>query len=595
MSSDPREAKAAAVEELAARMQSSTLELVLAATGLNVGSDLAGRIGDSQYVLIARDASFPSFGADLLHIDELSSERYRSSAGRAVRMDAGAAEHLVRTIAISELLDAWSYNTSGNARVLALQEIAREEFGLGGPVAELEASMQWKVNRELRYNRDALTDLIRTQYALTQEVLLARGISDVVSYRAYVWPAEAERPQWVGKGNLVEVPQQPLTCWSPDRQVIADWLKERTDQGVILAARHSAEEIASLPVTGMGFHDPRRFVRLAGDRRAVVDSEVSGPRNTERARPKKSARGSDGAAAPTWQPRVLPALVSTPDALDVRIGRILDAAEEPPDWWIRDDSGYAVVRRDLEFLRIEPQQLRWMLTGESPVGLTPQLYQQFAGTLGDALQQDGISAAQVDVRLKGTAAGFFSGLHKTLPTEAQIAEKPEALDRMRRWFGDDGNRPLRRPYDAMYRLGLEAEPSDFDLDINSTTAVRSARSSWHERYGDRFPGDFMSGHGYLDKQAVRAALPHLTDWAKSWEDALGRPVSLGVFESTGPFDEAALGRKLSAHFKDSDWIIHSRRQVAGPTIARRQPRVIAERPEHLRRAAVSARPGVARS
>ena len=93
----------------------------------------------------------------------------------------------------------------------------------------------------------------------------------------------------------------------------------------------------------------------------------------------------------------------------------------------------------------------------------------------------------------------------------------------------------------------------------------------------------MGGHGFLDKQAVRVVLPHLADWGRRWEDRLNRPLSLGVFESTGPFDEAALGRRLSAHFKDSDWIVHHQQKVAGPNPPLGQARVAAARPDHLRR------------
>jgi hypothetical protein len=107
---------------------------------------------------------------------------------------------------------------------------------------------------------------------------------------------------------------------------------------------------------------------------------------------------------------------------------------------------------------------------------------------------------------------------------------------------------------------------------------------WGEHHGGRYPGDFMGGHGYLDKQAVRGALPNLADWAKRWEDRLGRPMSLGVFESTGPFDEAALGRRLSAHFKDSDWVIHRHQNIIGPNVPRTQDGAAVARPDHLRRA-----------
>lgn len=600
------QATTTAVEALAARMRSSTLELTLAATGLIVGSDMPGRLGDGRYVLVTHNESHPSMGADVLHIDELRSEKYRPHAHRAVRMDTDEAERLVRMIATSELMGAWSYGSSNNARTLALQEITRDEFGLQGVrESQLDRETRVKVGVELRYNRDALTDFLRTQYTITQEELHARGITELISYRAHIWSADAERPPWAGEdslGNVVEAPQRPLASWSPDRQVIADWLKERREPGVILAARHSAQDIVSLPMTGMGLPSQSRWVKLPGDPRAVVDGIVSDPRIGELDRsaapgpePRGQALGSNRAAtAPETtpaagsgrRPHIVAARLTAPDPLDARIGRILDGVEEAPSWWLRDDSGYSIARRDLEFLRIDPQHLRWMVTGQSPMGLTPRLYRQFAGEMLDALKQDRIDPAQVDIRLKGTAADFFSGPRKTLPTEAELAGEPEAQDRMREWFGSDGNRPLRRPYDAMYRLGLEPEPSDYDLDINSTAAVRAARAHWREHHGNRYGGDFMGGHGFLDKQAVRGALPHLADWGRRWEDRLNRPLSLGVFESTGPFDEAALGRKLSAHFKDSDWVVHHHQNFAGPNPPLAQVRVAATRPDHLRRGSI---------
>ncbi|WP_432879500.1 hypothetical protein ACQPYH_33195 [Kribbella sp. CA-245084] len=591
------QAKTIAIEALARRMRSSTPELVLAAMGLVVGNDMAGRLGDGSYVLVAHDERYPSMGADVLHGDELRSDKYQSSAERAVRMDTDEAERRVRMIATSELMSAWSYGSNNNARVLALQEITREEFGLRGVLG-------WKVDRrtqrattlELKYNRNALTDFLRTQHAMTQEVLRGRGITELLSYRALSWAGGKEQPSWAGRsvGAVVEAPQRPLSSWSADRQVVVDWLTKRGEHGVVLVARHSAQDIVSLPITGMGFLDQKEWVTLPGDQRAVIDAVVPGRPRRERAQSATPARGPDGPASatenaepapgPGWQPQTVAARVSAPGALDVRIGRILDGAEDVPSWWPRDDSGYSIAQRDLEFLRIDPQHLRWMLTGQSPIGLTPRLYKQFAGELGDALEQDRVAGTQADVRLKGSAAGFFSGLHKTLPTEAELSGRPEALERIREWFDGDENRPLRRPYDAMYRLGLEREPSDYDLDINSTTAVRAARAYWRDQQGDRYPGDFMGGHGYLDKHAVRGALPNLAEWAARWEDRLGRPLSLGVFESTGPFDEAAIGRRLSEHFKDSDWIIHRGQKFAGPNAPRLQRPPAAAQPDHLRRA-----------
>jgi hypothetical protein len=178
------QAKTIAIEALAARMRSSTPELVLAAMGLVVGNDMVGRLGDSRYVLVAHNERYPSMGADVLHIDELRSEMYRPYAHRAVRMDTEQAERLVRMIATSELMGAWSYGSNNNARVLALQEVARDEFGLQGVLGwQMDRNTRRATDLELRYNRNALTDFLRTQYTMTQEVLRARGITELISYR----------------------------------------------------------------------------------------------------------------------------------------------------------------------------------------------------------------------------------------------------------------------------------------------------------------------------------------------------------------------------------------------------------------------------
>ncbi|GAB3950575.1 hypothetical protein GCM10029976_085510 [Kribbella albertanoniae] len=569
------QAKTVAIEALAARMRSSTPELVLASMGLTVGNDMASRLGDSRYVLLAHNERYPSLGADVLHVDELRSAQHREQAHRAIRMDTERADQVVRMISTSELMGAWSYGSNNNIRVLALQEVTRDEFGLQDAMDwHMDPTTRSKVDLELDYNRDALRDFLRTQYQMTQETLAARGITEVYSYRALSWEEGAPRPDWVDENNIgsvIEARQRPLASWSADRQVVADWLEERRGHGVILAARHSTQDIFSVPTTGMGYLGQKEWVTLPGDHTATVDGVIShlGVGDREQSAAAGIRLGGpalDGitagtttqrqAAALSWQlsPLVLPQ--TGPDALDQRIARILDGAEEGPSWWPRDDSGYAIARRDIEFLQISPQQVRWMMTGESPLGLTPELYREFGSEMLEALERDGVDASQVDIRLKGTGAEFYSGLHKTLPTEAELAGNPEALQRMQDWFGDDQNRPLRRPYDSMYRLGLAPEPSDFDLDINSSAAVRAARSHWRENHNDRYPGDFMGGHGYLDNQAVRGSLPNLSDWSKRWEDKLGRPLSLGVFESSGPFDATVLGRELSSHFKDTDWVIH---------------------------------------
>jgi hypothetical protein len=367
---------------------------------------------------------------------------------------------------------------------------------------------------------------------------------------------------------------------------------------VILVDRKPARDILSIPTTGMGFFAQKELVTLPGDRLDTLDGVFTGkaPATAEQTAASSVTLGApvlddaaetlaedtatepanageapespanDTAERPTpvlqeagdrWRPLTIRTPLDPADPLDSRIIRILDGEEELPSWWPRDDSGYAITKRDLEFLGINPVQVKWMLTGEAPMGMTPALYQRFGPEMLEALRRDGIEPSQVDIRLKGTGAVFFAGIHKALPREEDLVGNPEATRRLREWFGDSQDRPLRRPSDSMWRLGLEPEPSDFDLDINSSAMTRAARAYWKTHHSDRYPGDFMGGHGYLDKQTVMGAFPALAEWASRWEGVLGRPLSLGVFDSSGPFDATLIGRALSSHFRDTDWIIHS--------------------------------------
>ncbi|MFD7094732.1 NUDIX hydrolase [Streptomyces xanthophaeus] len=580
---DTPQAKTIAIRALAERMRSTTPELVLAAMGLHVGNDMADHLGDGRYVLVPHNERYPSMGAAVMALDELDPAEPKHAADRVVPMDSPEADTLIRMIAVSELMGSWSYGSNNNVRVLALQEAAREEFGL-------TEVLEWRTDRrtasavglELDYNRDALREFLRTQYDMTQEALAARGITEVISYRALSWPDGAGQPDWADLdiGDTFEARQRPLASWSADRQIVADWLEQRGGRGVVLADRKPAGDILSIPMTGMGYFAQKEWVTLPGDGLVTLDGVFDGgppaPTVEQTAAssialgapalddavetPAEEARHGPAPAAEAprarWRPLTIATELDPADAFDHRIARILDGQEEPPGWWPRDDSGYAITKRDLDFLGINPVQIKWLLTGEAPMGMTPQLYQDFRAQMLEALARDGIEPAHVDIRLKGTGAGFFSGIHKALPQEEDLADNPEAAQRLREWLGDDQDRPVRRPYDVMWRMGLEAEPSDFDLDINSTAIVRAAREHWNAHHADRYPGDFMGGHGYLAKQAVAGALPALSEWAERWEETLGRPISLGVFESSGPFDATRLGRSLSSHFRATDWVIH---------------------------------------
>jgi hypothetical protein len=218
-----------------------------------------------------------------------------------------------------------------------------------------------------------------------------------------------------------------------------------------------------------------------------------------------------------------------------------------------DDSGYRLQARDIDFLGLTRQQIDWLMERQAPLGMTPEQFSEFRSSLLDALRKEGIDPAATDIRLHGSASSGFSGIHKTLPTEAELAGNPEALGRLREWLADDPNRPLRRPFDSMHRLGLEDVRSDYDLNISNDRMVEIARSRWDPT---RFKGEITTGHGYLNKVLMNSTFPELTAWSRSWSQALGRDVSHAVFPGTGPLDTTGIGSGISVHFQETDWIVH---------------------------------------
>lgn len=245
-------------------------------------------------------------------------------------------------------------------------------------------------------------------------------------------------------------------------------------------------------------------------------------------------------------------------------------SDEPARDWPSDDSGYRITDDDLKFLGLDPEQVGWWQRFEAPLGMTPAQFKEFTGTLNDALAADGLDASQVDIRLQGSSAQFFSGPHKNFPTEHSLAEQPEALARLREWMGDrpESDRPARIPFDAMERLGVRdaegelAPLSDYDVQLSSDAMVDKAREAWEAMDpSERSPQLMHPKYDFADKDALREAFPALLAWKERWEEVLGREVAPALFGSDGPPDKSGVGSGISTHFRDRDWMIN---QPGGP-------------------------------
>ncbi|MHA3023886.1 alpha/beta hydrolase [Mycobacterium sp. BMJ-28] len=220
-----------------------------------------------------------------------------------------------------------------------------------------------------------------------------------------------------------------------------------------------------------------------------------------------------------------------------------------------DDSGYRITPRDCEFLGITPEQVQAWAAREAPLGMTPAEFKEFSSSLGHALTRDGFGPQEVDIRLQGSSARFFSGEHKELPAYSDLHGDAEAQARMSDWFGSDTNHPLRRPFDSMYRLKLDSEPSDYDIQISSDAMVEACKQRW-EALGA--PDDLVHPkYGFVTKDIFKQMFPALWQWADEWITSTGRPVVPALFPGSGPPDTSTTG--VSSHFRDTDWRIHPER------------------------------------
>lgn len=230
-----------------------------------------------------------------------------------------------------------------------------------------------------------------------------------------------------------------------------------------------------------------------------------------------------------------------------------------------DDTGYEIQAEDLEFLGLNEDQVEAWQNFEAPLGMTAEQFTEFKSSLNEALAADGIDPEQVDIRLQGSSAQFFSGSHKDFPTEEDLADQPEALAKLTEWMGDrtESERPARIPFDAKHLLGAGngdggiEDPSDYDVQLSADSMVDKAKEVWEAADPEkRRPDVIHPKYNFVDKATMRESFPAMNDWAKNWEAETGREVAPALFGTGGPPDQSAVGSGISTHFRETDWIIN---------------------------------------
>lgn len=237
------------------------------------------------------------------------------------------------------------------------------------------------------------------------------------------------------------------------------------------------------------------------------------------------------------------------------------------DWTIADDNGYEVLPAHLEFLGLTADALANMKRHSCPLGMADEDYLVFCRTLSVALQRDSVSKLQI--RLQGSSARFFSGYHKEMPwSRGEIielfrtgrgkvpttAQDVDSIEQMIASVWPHTNpRPIRRPFDSMFRLGIDRYPSDYDIQISSDEVLTKAKAHLY-KIGADINDDtlFHEKYRFVRKDLIEAVCPRLTRWALRQSTRLKRGVTIAAFPSDGP---PKTNDKLSAHHQASDWLI----------------------------------------
>ncbi|WP_199846705.1 hypothetical protein [Streptomyces sp. CB01201] len=171
---------------------------------------------------------------------------------------------------------SWAYG-SNNVRGLALQEAARTEFGLTN--VQLDPATQAAEGLEPDYNRGALQEFLRTQYEMGQEVLGRPRHHRTPLLPGVDLAGAAPQPEWAGLsvGDSFMARHRPLTSWSADRQIVADWLEQRGGRAMKLIDSKPARDIFSLPTTGMGFFGQKEWATLPATGPTTLDGIYTAP------------------------------------------------------------------------------------------------------------------------------------------------------------------------------------------------------------------------------------------------------------------------------------------------------------------------------
>jgi len=248
----------------------------------------------------------------------------------------------------------------------------------------------------------------------------------------------------------------------------------------------------------------------------------------------------------------------------------MDIASQLAPTPIADDAGVRLAVAHVEFLGIDGRSIADWRARRAPLGMSAYQYRVFCRSLFLAVRTDRL--ADLDVRLKGSAAAFYSGRHKSLPAtwpefdkglsdalgrSPFTSERDDLRERVETFQGFQGQ-PRRRPFDSMWKLQLDAHPSDYDIQLSSRD-IHARCVALLNTFPQMAPSLLHPKYGFLDDGLVATAVPTIWSWASRWTIALQRHVAVKAFGAEGPANKTDTIGELSSHFRTDDWILRAPR------------------------------------
>lgn len=231
---------------------------------------------------------------------------------------------------------------------------------------------------------------------------------------------------------------------------------------------------------------------------------------------------------------------------------------------ITDGHGYTITTQDAWFFGMTGAQLANWRSRRAPLTLSPAEFNTFVHEFYAAAAADGLDG-KLDIRLKGSSAGFWSNPMKAMPRDAEEAAElyqskkkawpskawcANVAKRFAQWLGPDrvGDKdavPTYRPFNALFTLGILDDKSDVDVQVSSDQAAAKIDAVCA---ADNISPCQDKAYGFYRKTPTFKALPAMTAMMDRWAQAFALDFTYAVFPSRGP------DNYLSS-FRPTDWIL----------------------------------------